>query len=77
MWTGDAEAIFEVGEERDRLKSFAEALLRHFSSRNMELLKHVPDHALSAKTTSELVRRAETCTPTLMFTRLFKQPHFT
>jgi hypothetical protein len=42
MWTGDAEVIFEVGEERDRLKSFAEALLRGLSSRKSELLRRVP-----------------------------------
>jgi len=42
MWTGDTEVIFEVGEERDRLKSFAEALLRGFSSHKPKLVRRVP-----------------------------------
>ena len=42
MWTSDAKVIFEVGEERDCLKSFSKALLKGFSSRKMELLRRVP-----------------------------------
>jgi hypothetical protein len=37
MWAGNAEVMLEVGKERDRLKSFAEALLRGLAAATWQL----------------------------------------